>query len=105
MIQPPGVSGQRIHAIRPVTLAVKYGAMVAYTVYACSGCRSSIVLCSVWLITESCWLTLVVMILKLLHLAKEVPAAEVVIVQSPLLWLCRDSSLISMGIFSFVLAN
>ena len=66
----------------------------------------SIVLCAAWLITGSFWLTLAVMILELLHLAKEFPAAEAVIDQDPLLlWLRRASPLIIMGIFGFVLVN
>lgn len=66
----------------------------------------AIVLCAAWLITGSFWLTMAVIILELLHLAKEFPAAEAVIAQDPLLLgLRRAAPLIILGIFGFVLVN
>jgi hypothetical protein len=64
----------------------------------------SVVLCGAWLFTGNFWLTVAVLVLGLLHVARDFPAAEAVIADDPLLlWLRRVSPVIVLGIFVSVL--
>jgi uncharacterized membrane protein len=64
----------------------------------------SIVLCAAWLITGSLWLTLIILILGLLHIAKDFPAAEAIVSQDPILvWLRKASPVIVIAIFGVTL--
>jgi len=66
----------------------------------------SVLLCAAWLLTGSFWLTMAVMVLGMLHIAKDFPAFEEIIAEDPiLLWLRKVSPLVIIGIFGFVLAN
>lgn len=66
----------------------------------------SALLCFSLVLTGSFWLTLVVLVLGFLHLARHFPQVEAVIVEDPLLlWLRRVSPLIIIGIFGIVLAG
>jgi hypothetical protein len=66
----------------------------------------SALLCFALLLTASFWLTMAVMVLGFLHLARHFPQIEAVIVEDPiLLWLRRVSPLIIIGIFGIVLAG
>jgi hypothetical protein len=63
----------------------------------------SILLPFAFLLTGSFWLTLVVMILGCLHIARHFPAAEQIIQNDiALRWLRRMSPLIIIGIFCFL---
>jgi fucose permease len=65
----------------------------------------SALLCFALLLTSSFWLTMAIMLLGGLHLARHFPDAEVFIAADPLLvWLRRVSPLIILGIFGAVLA-
>jgi hypothetical protein len=59
-----------------------------------------------WMMTGNFFLTLAVLILGGLHLAREFPEAEAFIAADPLLlWLRRLSPLIVLGIFGIVLVS
>jgi hypothetical protein len=63
----------------------------------------SILLPFAFMLTGSFWLTLVVMILGCLHIARHFPAAEAVVQNDiALRWLRRLSPLIVVGIFAFL---
>jgi hypothetical protein len=65
----------------------------------------SALLCFALLLTSSFWLTMAIMLLGGLHLAKHFPAAEAFIAADPvLIWLRRASPLIILGIFGAVMA-
>ena len=71
--------------------------------YAIAGVAA--LLCFALLLTSSFWLTLAILALGGLHLARHFPEAEALIVADPLLvWLRRVSPLIILGIFGAVLA-
>lgn len=66
---------------------------------------TSLLLCFAWLLTGSLMLTLVIIILGMLHLARYFPEAEAFVSADPLLvWLRRFSPLIVLAIFALVLA-
>lgn len=65
----------------------------------------SALLCFAWLLTGSLLLTLVIIVLGLLHLAKHFPDAEQFVAADPiLLWLRRFSPLIILSITTLVVA-
>jgi hypothetical protein len=65
----------------------------------------SALLCFALLLTSSFWLTMAIMLLGGLHLAKHFPPAEAFIAADPVLvWLRRASPLIILGIFGAVMA-
>jgi hypothetical protein len=65
----------------------------------------SALLCFALLLTSSFWLTMAIMLLGGLHLAKYFPSAEAFIAADPVLvWLRRISPLIILGIFGAVVA-
>ncbi|HEX5691101.1 MAG TPA: hypothetical protein VFX76_13900 [Roseiflexaceae bacterium] len=71
--------------------------------YAIAGIAA--LLCFALLLTSSFWLTLAILALGGLHLARHFPEAEALIAADPLLiWLRRVSPLIILGIFGAVLA-
>lgn len=63
----------------------------------------SALLCFSLLLTSSFWLTMAIMTLGLLHMARYFPHMEAFIVSDPLLlWLRRISPLIILGIYGIV---
>jgi hypothetical protein len=65
----------------------------------------SALLCFALLLTSSFWLTMAILLLGGLHLARYFPSAEAFIAADPLLvWLRRLSPLIILAIFGAVLA-
>jgi hypothetical protein len=65
----------------------------------------SALLCFALLLTSSFWLTMAIMLLGGLHLAKHFPSAEAFIAAEPaLVWLRRASPLIILCIFGAVMA-
>lgn len=65
----------------------------------------SALLCFAWLLTGSLMLTLFIIALGLLHLARHFPEAEAFVAADPVLtWLRRASPLIVIGIATLVLA-
>lgn len=67
---------------------------------------TSILLCFAWLLTGSLMLTLIIIALGMLHLARHFPEAEGFVAGDPLLlWLRRFSPLIIILIASLVLAS
>lgn len=63
-------------------------------------------LCFAWLLTGSLMLTLAIIVLGLLHLARHFPEAEAFVAADPLLvWLRRLSPLIILCIATLVLAT
>lgn len=65
----------------------------------------SALLCFAWLLTGSLMLTLVIIALGLLHLARHFPEAEAFVASDPvLLWLRRASPAIILGIATLILA-
>jgi hypothetical protein len=65
----------------------------------------SVLLCFAWLLTGSLMLTLMIIALGLLHLARHFPDAERFVASDPLLlWLRRMAPLIILGIATLVLA-
>lgn len=65
----------------------------------------SIVLCAAWLITGNVWLTLAVLVLELLRLARDFPAIDALVQQDPLLvWLRRAAPIIILVILGLGLA-
>jgi hypothetical protein len=63
----------------------------------------SALLCFAFLLTGSFWLTIAVVLLGFLHLARYFPVAEDFIAADPILiWLRRISPLIIIGIFAMV---
>lgn len=66
---------------------------------------TTILLCFAWLLTGSLMLTLIIIALGMLHLARHFPAAEAFVSADPvLLWLRRFSPLVIIAIASLVLA-
>jgi hypothetical protein len=66
---------------------------------------TTVLLCFAWLLTSSLMLTLIIIALGMLHLARHFPEAEAFVAADPiLLWLRRYSMLIILVIFAFVLA-
>lgn len=66
----------------------------------------SALLCFAWLLTGSLILTLVIIALGLLHLARHFPDAEQFVAADPLLiWLRRLTPLIILGIVTLVVAT
>ncbi|HMQ31768.1 MAG TPA: hypothetical protein PKD53_13660 [Chloroflexaceae bacterium] len=66
---------------------------------------TSALLCFAWLLTGSLMLTLFIIALGLLHLARHFPEAEAFVAADPVLvWLRRASPLIIIGIATLVLA-
>jgi hypothetical protein len=64
----------------------------------------SALLCLAWMMTGSFWLTMAVMLLGGLHLARYFPYAEAFIADDPLLvWTRRISPLIILGIFGIAM--
>lgn len=64
----------------------------------------SALLCFALLLTSSFWLTLAILMLGALHLARHFPDAEAFIAADPILiWLRRASPLIILGIFGAVM--
>lgn len=67
---------------------------------------TSALLCFAWLLTGSLMLTLTIIALGLLHLARHFPEAEQFVQSDPvLIWLRRMSPLIVIGIATLVLAT
>ena len=65
----------------------------------------SALLCLAWLLTGSLMLTLVIIALGLLHLARHFPDAEAFVAADPVLrWLRRAAPLIIIGIATLILA-
>jgi hypothetical protein len=65
---------------------------------------TSALLCFAWLLTGSLVLTLIIIVLGLLHLARYFPDAEQIVSADPiLLWLRRFSPLIVIGIAGVIL--
>jgi hypothetical protein len=65
----------------------------------------SILLCFAWLLTGSLMLTLFIIALGLLHLARHFPDAEAFVSADPVLvWLRRASPAIIIGIATLILA-
>ncbi len=61
-------------------------------------------LCFAWLLTGSLMLTLIIIALGMLHLARHFPGAEAFVARDPILvWLRRNSLLIIIGIVALVL--
>lgn len=66
---------------------------------------TSALLCFAWLLTGSLMLTLIIIVLVLLHLARHFPDAEQIVSADPiLLWLRRFSPLIVIAIAGIILA-
>jgi uncharacterized membrane protein len=66
---------------------------------------AAVLLCFAFLLTGSFWLTLIVLILGCLHIARHFPAAEEIVQNDiALRWLRRYSALIVIGIFCMLLA-
>jgi hypothetical protein len=66
----------------------------------------SLLLCFAFMATGSLWLTLMIMVLGLLHLARHFPAAEAIIAADPILvWLRRLSPLIIVTLITAVAAT
>jgi hypothetical protein len=66
---------------------------------------TSAMLCFAWLLTGSLMLTLMIIALGLLHLARHFPAAEQFVSADPvLLWLRRMAPVIILGIATLVVA-
>ncbi|NJM08595.1 hypothetical protein HC891_24030 [Candidatus Gracilibacteria bacterium] len=66
----------------------------------------SLLLCFAFLATGSLWLTLMIMVLGLLHLARHFPAAEAIISADPILvWLRRLSPIIIVTLITAVAAT
>ncbi len=66
---------------------------------------TSALLCFAWLLTGSLMLTLIIIALGMLHLARHFPEAEAFVANDPLLiWLRRFSPLIILCIATAVLA-
>ena len=64
----------------------------------------SALLCFALLLTSSFWLTMVIMVLGFLHLARYLPSAEAIIADDPiLLWLRSASFFIIIGILGIVM--
>jgi hypothetical protein len=65
---------------------------------------TTVLLCFAWLLTGSLMLTLIIIALGMLHLARHFPAAETFVARDPVLvWLRRFSPLIIICIASLVL--
>jgi hypothetical protein len=65
---------------------------------------TTVLLCFAWLLTGSLMLTLIIIALGMLHLARHFPAAEAFVAGDPVLvWLRRFSPLIIICIASLVL--
>lgn len=65
----------------------------------------SALLCFAWLLTGSLVLTLIIIVLGLLHLARHFPEAEAFVAQDPLLlWVRRASPVIILCIATLALA-
>jgi hypothetical protein len=65
---------------------------------------TSVLLCFAWLLTGSLMLTLIIIALGMLHLARHFPEAEAFVASDPiLLWLRRFSPLIIVCIATLVL--
>ncbi len=65
----------------------------------------SALLCFAWLLTGSLVLTMIIIVLGLLHLARHFPEAEAFVAADPgLLWLRRFAPLIIIGIATLILA-
>jgi hypothetical protein len=63
-----------------------------------------VLLCFAWMMTGNFFLTMAILILGGLHLAREFPSAEAIIADDPALrWLRSVSPLIVLGIFGIVL--
>jgi hypothetical protein len=67
---------------------------------------TSALLCFAWLLTGSLILTLIIIALGMLHLARHFPEAEALVARDPvLIWLRRFSPLIIICIATLVLAT
>jgi uncharacterized membrane protein len=65
---------------------------------------AAVLLCFAFLLTGSFWLTLIVLILGCLHIARHFPAAEEIVQNDiALRWLRRFSPLIVIGVFCLTL--